>query len=161
MFLHQFFYSSFLSELLKLVFDANLLNTWSSNPHAKTSISRKPSKSRLIRVWHEDNLYLGTNAIGKENPHPTNIDSRMRSIRMTPRNQLLFDKSFSVSLENQKMEIIPLTHNKCGKISLLILKLCNPYMSGYVFIYTDSRLKQTLVKPLYGLIWGPLIIKPK
>ena len=26
------------------------------------------------------------------------------------------------------------------------------YMSGYAFIYTDSRLKQTLMDPLCGLI---------
>jgi hypothetical protein len=26
------------------------------------------------------------------------------------------------------------------------------YMSGYAFIYTDSRLKQTLIDPLCGLI---------
>jgi len=30
--------------------DENLLNTWSSNPHAKISIPRKPSKSSLIGV---------------------------------------------------------------------------------------------------------------
>jgi hypothetical protein len=29
-------------------------------------------------------------------PHPTNIDSRTRNIRMTPRRQLFFDKLFSV-----------------------------------------------------------------
>ena len=59
--------------------DVNLLNMRSSNPHAKTSILEKPSKSGLIGVWHKDNLYLGTNTIGNGNPHPTNIDSRTRS----------------------------------------------------------------------------------
>ena len=34
-------------------------------------------------------------------------------------------------------------------------------MSGYAFIYTDSRRKETLMNPLYGLIYGPLTIKPK
>jgi hypothetical protein len=29
-------------------------------------------------------LYLGTNTIENGNPHPTNIDSQMRSIRMMP-----------------------------------------------------------------------------
>jgi hypothetical protein len=57
---------------------------------------KKPSKSSLIRVWHKDNLYLGTSTIGNGDPHPTNIDSRTRSIRMTPWRQLFFDKSFSV-----------------------------------------------------------------
>jgi len=34
-------------------------------------------------------------------------------------------------------------------------------MSGYAFIYTDSRLKQTLMDPpLGGIIWGPLTIDP-
>jgi hypothetical protein len=76
--------------------DANLMITWSRNPHAKTPIPGKPSKSGLIEVWHKDNLCLGTNTIGNGNPHPTNIDSRTRSIRMTPWSQLFFDKSFSV-----------------------------------------------------------------
>ena len=31
-----------------------------------------------------------------KNPHRTNIDSRTRSITMTPRSQLFFDKSFLV-----------------------------------------------------------------
>jgi hypothetical protein len=34
-------------------------------------------------------------------------------------------------------------------------------MFGYAFIYIDSRLKQTLVNPLCGLIWGPFTIKLK
>jgi len=76
--------------------DVNLVITWSRNPHTKTPILEKPSKLGLIGVWHKDNLYLGTSTIGNGDPHPTNIDSRMRSIRMTPRRQLFFDKSFSV-----------------------------------------------------------------
>ena len=67
----------------KGITDVNLVITWSRNPHAKTPIPGKPSKSGLIGVWHKDNLYLGTSTIGNRNPHPTNIDSRMRSIRMT------------------------------------------------------------------------------
>jgi len=43
---------------------------WSRNPHAKTSIPRKPSKSGLIEVWHKDNLYLGTSTIENEKPPP-------------------------------------------------------------------------------------------
>ena len=76
--------------------DANLVITWSRNPHTKTPIPGKPSKSGFIGVWHKDNLYLGTSTIGNGDPHPTNIDSRTRSIRMMPRRQLFFDKSFSV-----------------------------------------------------------------
>jgi len=76
--------------------DANLVITWSRNPHSKTPIPGKLSKSGLIGVWHKDNLYLGTNTIGNGDPYPTNIDSQKRSIRLTPRRQLLFDKSFSV-----------------------------------------------------------------
>ena len=41
----------------------------SSNPHAKTSIPEKPSKSDLIGVWHKDNSYLCTSTIGNKNPH--------------------------------------------------------------------------------------------
>ena len=63
--------------------DANLVITWSRNPHVKTPISGKPSKSGLIGVWHKDNLYLGTITIGNRDPHPMNIDSQTRSIRMT------------------------------------------------------------------------------
>jgi hypothetical protein len=65
-----------------------LIRTSWSHGHA---IPRKPSKSSLIRVWHKDNLYLGTNTTGNRNPHQTNIDSRTRSIRMTPWSQLFFD----------------------------------------------------------------------
>jgi hypothetical protein len=64
--------------------DVNLLNTRLSNPHEKTSILGKPGKSGLIEVWNKDNLYLGTNTIENENPNPTNVDPRTRSIRMTP-----------------------------------------------------------------------------
>jgi len=101
--------------------DANLVITWSLNPHTKTPIPGKPSKSGLIGVWHKDNLYLGTNTIGNEKPHPTNIDSWMRSIRMTPWSQLFFDKLFFSSLENQRIKIIPPTHNKCGKQEVLLI----------------------------------------
>jgi hypothetical protein len=47
------------------------------------------------------------------------------------------------------------------KKSLLIWKLRNPYRFGYAFIYTKSKLKQTLMNPISELIWGPLTIKPK
>jgi len=120
-------WSSLLIETGNLVveihYNANLLNTRLSNPHAKIPISGKPSKSGLIGVWHKDNLYLGTSIIGNENPHPTNIDSRTKSIRMTPRSQLFFDKLFFSSLKNQGREIIPPTPNKYDKRSLLIWKL--------------------------------------
>jgi hypothetical protein len=112
----------------------------------------KPSKSGLIGVWHKDNLYLGTNNIGNGDPHTMNIDSRMWSIRITPWSHLFFDKLFFSSLEGS--EIIPPTHNKCGKISSLIWKLYNPYMSGYAFIYTDSRLKQTLIDANLVITWS-------
>jgi len=81
----------------------------------------KPSKSGLIGVWHKDNLYLGTTTIGNRNRYPTNIDSRMKSIRMMPRNQLFFDKSFFNSLENQRMEIVPPTYNKYDKQEVLLI----------------------------------------
>jgi hypothetical protein len=92
--------------------DANLVITWSRKPHAMTPIPWKPTKSGLIGVWHKDNMYLSTSTIGNRNPHPTNIDSRTRSIRMTPRRQLFFDKSFFSSLENRGREIIYPTHTQ-------------------------------------------------
>jgi hypothetical protein len=105
--------------------DVNLVITWSRNPHAKTPIPGKPCKSGLIGVWHKDNLYLGTSTIGNGDPHPTNIDSQTRSIRMTPRRQLFFDKSFFSSLENHGREIISPTHThthtKCGKQEVLLI----------------------------------------
>jgi hypothetical protein len=55
---------------------------------------------------------------------------------MTPWSQLFFNKLFFDSLKNQGRDIIPPTHNKGGKKSLL-----TPYMSGYAFIYIDSKLK--------------------
>ena len=54
----------------QLIFDANLVITWSRNPHEKTPIPEKPSKSGLIGVWHKDNLYLGTNTIGNGKSPP-------------------------------------------------------------------------------------------
>jgi len=106
------------------MFDVNLVITWSHNPYAKTPIPGKPSKSGLIGVWHKDNLYLRTSTIRNRDPHPTNIDSRTRSIRMTPRRQLFFDKSFFSFLENHGREIIAPTHThthtKCGKQEVLL-----------------------------------------
>jgi hypothetical protein len=40
--------------------------SWSHDQATHTQrhqIPRKPSKSGFIRVWHKDNLYLGTNTI--------------------------------------------------------------------------------------------------
>jgi len=117
--------------------DANLVITWPRNPHAKTPIPGKPSKSGLIGVWHKDNLYLGTSTIGNEDPHPTNIDSRTRNIRMMPRRQLFFDKSFFSSLENHEREIISPTHththtHKVRQTRSFINLNCLTYMSGYI-----------------------------
>jgi hypothetical protein len=69
--------------------------SWSCG-HAKTPIPGKPSKSGLIGVWQKDNLYLGTSTIGNGDPHPTNIDSRTRSIRMMPRSSYSLISHFSV-----------------------------------------------------------------
>ena len=118
--------------------------TWSRNPYAKTPIPENPSKLGLIGVGHKDNLYLGTSTIGNGDPHLTNIDSRTRSIRMTPRRQLFFDKSFFSSLENHGRDIISPTHTHTHKVrqtrSFINLN-CLPYMSVYALIYSDSKLK--------------------
>jgi len=81
-----------------------------TQPTRKDTNSQKVSKSGLIGVWYKDNLYLGTRTIGNGDPDPTNIDSRTRSTRMTPRRQLFFDKSFFSFLENHGREIISPTH---------------------------------------------------
>jgi hypothetical protein len=61
---------------------------------------------------------------------------------MTSRSQLFFDKLFFSSLENQEREIISPTHtHKVRQIRSFINLNCLTYMSGYAFIYTDSRLK--------------------
>ena len=97
--------------------DVNLVITWSRNPHAKTPIPGKPSKSGLIGVWHKDNLYLDTSTIGNEDPHPTNIDSWTRSIRMTPWRQLFFNKSFfQFSKELWKGDYLTNTHTHTHKV---------------------------------------------
>jgi len=50
--------------------EANLVITWSRNPHAKTPIPGNPHKSGFIGVWHKQNLYLGNNTIGNGKPPP-------------------------------------------------------------------------------------------
>ena len=50
--------------------DVNLVITWSHNPHTKTPILGKPSKSSLIEVWHKYNSYLGTSTIRNGKPPP-------------------------------------------------------------------------------------------
>jgi hypothetical protein len=66
---------------------------------------RQNPNMTLIGSYHKAelyyNLYLDTSTTGNENPHLKNIDSLTRSIRMMPRSQLFFDKSFFSSLENQ------------------------------------------------------------
>jgi len=41
-----------------------------TQPTHKDTIPGKPSKSGLIRVWHKDNLYLGTSIIVNGKPPP-------------------------------------------------------------------------------------------
>jgi hypothetical protein len=72
---------------------------------------------------------------------------------MTPQSRLFFDKLFFSSLENQGRESISPTHtHKMWQTRSFINLNCLTYMSGYPFIYINSRLKQTLMDPLYGLI---------
>jgi hypothetical protein len=122
--------------------DANLVITWSRNPHAKTPIPGKPSKSGLIGVWHKDNLYLGTSTIRNRKPRPTNIYLQTRDIRMTPWSLLFFDTSFFVlyrtmegRLSHQHIHIQSTTNKKFINLNSLT------YMSGYAFIYINTRLK--------------------
>jgi hypothetical protein len=54
----------------------------------------------------------------------------------------LFVNQYSFSLENHGREIISLTHmEKVRKTRNFINLNCLTYMSGYAFIYTNSRLK--------------------
>jgi hypothetical protein len=76
-----------------------------------------------------------------------NIDSRTRSIRITPPRQLFFDKSFFSSLENHGREIISPKHtHKVRQTRSFINLNCLTYMSGG--------------PPLGGLILSPLTIDP-
>jgi hypothetical protein len=52
---------------------------------------------------------------------------------------------FFSPLENQGREIIPPTNNKCGKEVYWSENCVTLNMYGYAIIYTDSRLKQTLM----------------
>jgi len=70
------------------IYDADLMITQSSNPHAKNSIPKKPSKLGLIGMWHNENLFQDTNIIRIRNHHPTNTNSRTRSILKTLQDQL-------------------------------------------------------------------------
>jgi hypothetical protein len=132
--------------------NANLLNTRSSNPHAKTPIPGKPSKLGLIGVWHKDNLYLSTSTIGNGNPHPMNIDSQTRNITMTPRSQLLFDKSFFSSLENQERR---LSHQHTTSASKEVywskncITLTCMVMSLFILTLNWNKPKRTLYVDLY------------
>jgi len=87
--------------------------------------SWKPNLKRECTVRPRSFVHSRTSTTGNGDPHPMNIDSRTRIIRMTPRRQLFFDKSFFSSLENNGREIISPTHThthtKCGKQEVLLI----------------------------------------
>ena len=101
--------------------------TWSMEPSSDTKWCGPRDHmvtQGLIGVWHKDNLYLGTSTIGNGDPHPTNIDSRTRSIRMTPRRQLFFDKLFFQFFRKPwKGDYLTNTntHTKCSKQEVLLI----------------------------------------
>jgi hypothetical protein len=139
--------------------------SWSRghSTHTQRHTQINTHKLGLIGVWHKDNLYLGTNIIGNGDPHPTNIDSWTRSIRMTSRRQLFFDKSFFSSLENHGREIISPTHTHTHKVrhtrSFINLN-CPTYMSGYSNLHVSFIHVQPNGPPLGGRILSPLTIDP-
>jgi hypothetical protein len=118
--------------------DTNLVITWSRNLHTQTPIPGKPSKSGLIGVWYKDNLYLDANTNRNGDSNPTNIDSRTRSIRMMPRKQLFFDKSFFSTLENHGRQIISPTHTHTHKVrqtrSFINLNCLTLHVSLYPYL---------------------------
>jgi hypothetical protein len=64
----------------KYISDANLVVT---QPTIKIEIWSRKAEIGMIGVWHNENLPQGTNTIGLS--------------KMTPRSQLIFDKSDSLS----------------------------------------------------------------
>jgi hypothetical protein len=165
--------SSHISQPFHLIFGLKTYTVryWPGIKYNRVSLKFQKNKKNQKKILSEiyKNMFLfvcicpnsKTSTIGNGNPHPTYIDSRTRSIRMMPRRQLFFDKLFFSHLENQGREIIPPTNNKCGKEVYWSENWVTLNMYGYAFIYTDSRLKQTLMNPLCGLIWGAVIIKAR
>jgi len=86
--------------------------TWSRNPHAKTPIPGKPSKSGLIGVGYKDNLYLGTNTIGKGKAPPNEYLFANEKYKDGVTKLVVLRYVFFRSLDNQGREIIPPTHTQ-------------------------------------------------
>jgi hypothetical protein len=122
-----------------------MMRTSWSRGHAtytqKHQIPGKPSKSGLIGLWRKYNLYLGTSTFENGNPHGMNINSRIRSVRMTPRSQLFFDKSFQFFKEPRKEEYL-ITHTQsCGTRCLLIWKFRSLICLIMALFILTSKLK--------------------
>jgi len=102
--------------------------SWSRNPHSKTLIPEKPSKSGLIGVWHQDHLYLGTNTIANGKPPPNKYLFVNEKYKDDATKLVVLRLVVFSSLENQGREIISPTHThtKCGKQEVLLIRiLCN------------------------------------
>jgi hypothetical protein len=113
--------------------------SWSRNPHAKTPIPGKPSKSGLRGVWHKDNLYLRTSIIQNGKPPPNEYWFTNNKYKDDSRKPVVLREVVFSYLENQGREIIPPTHNKCGKRSLSIWKLCHlTYLVMPLFIQAPN-----------------------
>jgi hypothetical protein len=98
-----------------------------TQPTIKIEIWSRKVEIGLIGVWHNGNLSQGTNTIGIS--------------RMTPRSQLIFDKSNSIRSRTEECKNH--SHTLKLKISEVII------------------IKGCLMDPLCGLIWGPLKTDPK
>jgi len=111
-------------------------------PIIKIEIWSRKAEIGLIGVWHNGNLPQGTNTIGLS--------------RMTPRSQLIFDKSDSVRSKTEECKNNSHTL-KLKNSEVIIIKAAQilAYMS------LNSSWKLTLMDPLCGLKWGPLKIDRK
>jgi hypothetical protein len=127
------------------VVDANLVITWSRNPHANTPIPGKPSKIGLIEVWHKDNLYLGTNTIENEKTPTQWILIREREVLGWHHEASCSSISSFLFFREPRKGDYP-TNTQVWQRSLFIWKLRNlTCLVMPLFILT--RLKKTLIDP--------------
>jgi hypothetical protein len=109
-------------------------------PTIKIEIWSWKAEIGLIGVWHNENLPRGTNTIGKS--------------KMTPRSQLIFDKSNSVSSRTEECR----NHSHTLKLKNSEVIIMKGQNFGYMSLNSSWKINPN--EPL-RLIWGPLKTDPK
>lgn len=104
--------------------DANLVITCMvTQPTIKIEIWSQKAEIGLIGIWHNGNLPQGTNTIGIS--------------KMTPRNQLIFDKSDSVHSRTEECKNH--THTlKLKNSEVIIIKCCRNF--GYMSLNSSWKI---------------------